>query len=90
VKRSVGGTRNPVGNLMFDSGNALTARPTRATTAGEVRVPTTGIKTLVTHALKTWNSCAELRNSKSKAEASRAATILVRNSPAVRLSFFDS
>jgi hypothetical protein len=44
-------TRNPVGVPMFDSGNALTARPTRATTAGEVRVPTRGVKTLVTHAL---------------------------------------
>jgi metal-dependent amidase/aminoacylase/carboxypeptidase family protein len=74
------GTRNPVGNLMFNSGNALTVRPTRATTAGEVRVPTRGVKTLVTHALKTVNESAELRNSKLKAEASRAATSLARNS----------
>jgi hypothetical protein len=75
------GTRNPVGNLMFDSGNALTVRLTRGVTAGEVRVPTRGVKTLVTHALETWNACAELRNSKSKAKASRAATNLARNSP---------
>jgi hypothetical protein len=46
----VAGTRNPVGNLMFDSGNALTVRPTRATAAGEVRVPTRGMDTLVTQA----------------------------------------
>jgi hypothetical protein len=77
----VAGTRNPVGNLMFDSGNASTARPTRATTVGEVRVPTRGVKTLVTHALETWKACTELKNSKSKAKASRAATILARNSP---------
>jgi hypothetical protein len=77
---SVAGTRNPVGNLMFDRGKASTARPTRATTAGEVRVLTSSIKTLVTHALETSNSCTELRNSKSKAKASRAAAILARNS----------
>jgi hypothetical protein len=52
----VAGTRNPVGNLMFDSSNALTVRPTRATAAGEVQVPTRGVKTLVTHALETWNT----------------------------------
>jgi hypothetical protein len=75
------GTRNPVGVLMFDSRNALTVRLTRATTAGEVRVPMRGVKTLVTHALETWSACAELRNSKLKAEASRAATNLARNSP---------
>jgi hypothetical protein len=78
---SVAGTRNPVGLLMFDSGKALTVRPTRATTGGDVRVPTRGMKTLVTHVLETWNACAELRNSKSKAQASRAATNLARNSP---------
>jgi hypothetical protein len=76
----VAGTRNLVGNLMFDSGNALTVRLTRATTVGEVWVPTRGMKTLVTHALETWNAYAELRNSKSKTEASRAATNLARNS----------
>jgi hypothetical protein len=36
--------------------------------------------TLVTHALKTWNVCAELRDSKTKAEANRAATNLARKS----------
>jgi metal-dependent amidase/aminoacylase/carboxypeptidase family protein len=77
----VAGTRNPVGSLMFDSGNALTVRPTRATAAGEVRVPTRGVNTLVTHALENWNSCAELRKSTTKAEASRAATTLAKNSP---------
>jgi hypothetical protein len=56
-------------------------RPTRATAVGEVRVSTRGVDTLVTHALETWNTCAELRDSKSKAEANRAATDLARKSP---------
>jgi hypothetical protein len=60
------GTRNPVGNLMFSSGNAPTVRPTRATAAVEVRVPTRGVNTLGTHALGTWKACAELRDSKLK------------------------
>jgi hypothetical protein len=37
--------------------------------------------TLVTHALETWNACLELRDSRTKAEANRAATNLARNSP---------
>jgi hypothetical protein len=78
---SEAGTRNLVGNLMFGSGNALTIRPTRATAAGEVRVPTRGVNTLVTHALEIWNLCTNLRNSKLKAKASRAATNLAKNSP---------
>jgi uncharacterized membrane protein (UPF0136 family) len=77
----VAGSKNSVGNLSFNSGNALTARPTRATAAGEVRVPTRVMNTLVTHVLETWNACTELRNSKSKAKASRAATNLAKNSP---------
>jgi hypothetical protein len=77
----VAGTRNPVGNLMDGSGNVPTVRPTRATAAGEVRVPTRGVNTLLTPALETWNAYAELRDSKSKAKASRAATNLARNSP---------
>jgi hypothetical protein len=77
----VASTRNPVGNLMFSNGNAATVRPTRATAAGEVRVATRGVNTLVTHALETWNACAKLKDSESKAEASRAATNLARNSP---------
>jgi hypothetical protein len=76
----VAGSRNRVRALMFYSSDALMARLTRATAAGEVRVPTRGIDTLVTHGLKTWNVCTELRNSKSKAEASRAATNLAKNS----------
>jgi hypothetical protein len=86
----VAGTRNPVGNLMFGSGNALTVRPTRATAAGEVRVPTRGVNTLITNELKTWNVCTKLRSSKSKAEASREATNLAKNSTAVRLLFLGS
>jgi hypothetical protein len=53
------GTRNPVGRLMVNS-NLVASWPTRATAAGEVRVPTRGVKTLVRHALEIWNSCAEL------------------------------
>jgi hypothetical protein len=67
----VNGTRNPVGDRMFCNVSAPTARPTRARVAGEVRVPTRGMDTLVTHALETWNACAELRDSKTKAEANR-------------------
>jgi hypothetical protein len=85
---SVAGTSNPVGNLMFGSGNAPTVRPTRTKAAGEVRVPARGMNTLVTHALKTLNACAELRDSKSKAEASRAATNLARNSPLLGYCFW--
>jgi hypothetical protein len=80
-KDSEAGTRNPVGCLMFDSNLVASWRPTRAMAAGEVQVPTRGVKTLVMHALETWNSCAELRNSTTKAEASRAATTLAKNSP---------
>jgi hypothetical protein len=76
----IDGTRNPVGDRMFGNGGAPTTRSNRATAAGEVRVPTRGMDTLVTHALETWNSSAELRDSKSKAEANRAATNLARNS----------
>jgi hypothetical protein len=77
-----GGTGNPVSSWMF--GNVYqpaTARPTRATTAGEVRVPMRGMDTHVTHGLKTWNACAELREARSKAEANRASTRLARKSP---------
>jgi hypothetical protein len=77
----VAGTRNPVGNLMFGNSKAPTVRPTRATAEGEVRVPTRSVNIAVTHALETWNTCAELRDLKSKAEASRVATSLARNSP---------
>jgi hypothetical protein len=61
------GNRNPVIRLMFDSNIVASSRPTRATATGEVRVSTRGVKTLVTHALKTWNLWEELRNSTTKA-----------------------
>jgi hypothetical protein len=61
------GNSNPVIRLMFDSNIVASSRPTRATATGEVRVSTRGVKTLVTHALKTWNSWEELRNSTTKA-----------------------
>jgi hypothetical protein len=76
------GTRNPVGSRMFGNVNQpATTRPTKATAAGEVLVPTRGMDTLVTHALERWNACAELRDARTKAEANRAATSLARNSP---------
>jgi hypothetical protein len=80
----VAGPRNPVGNLMFDSGNALAVRPTRATAAGVVRVLTRGVNTLVTHALETWNVCTELsRGQQGGNESCKKLT-------AVRLSFLGS
>jgi hypothetical protein len=71
---------NPVGGCMFGNDNQTVTRPTRATAAGEVRVPTRGMDTLMTHALKTWNACTELRDSRTKAEAIKATTNLTRNS----------
>jgi hypothetical protein len=67
------GARNPVGTEMFGSVNLPTARSSRATTAGEVRVRTRGMDTHLMHGLEVWNACKELCDSKSKAEASRAA-----------------
>jgi hypothetical protein len=58
-----------------------TALSSRSTTAGEVRVRTRGLDTHVTHGLEVWNACRELRDSRSKAEACRAATRLVKESP---------
>jgi hypothetical protein len=75
------GIRNPVGEEMFSSANLPTAQTSRATTAGEVRVRTRGMDTHVTHGLEVWNACKELRGSRSKAEASRAATQHARESP---------
>jgi hypothetical protein len=86
----VDGTKNPVGDLMFGNSNAPTVRPTRVTAAGEVRVPTRGLDTLVTHALETWNTCAELRDSKSKTEANRAATNFAQKSPLKAIAFWPS
>jgi hypothetical protein len=85
------GTQNPVGSWMFGNvDQPATARPTRATTAGEVRVPTRGMDTHVTHGLKTWNVCAELRNARSKAEANRASAQLARNSRCETVRFWPS
>jgi hypothetical protein len=85
---STDGTRNPVGIYMFGSGNRPATRLTRATAAGEVRVPTRSMDTLVTHALETWNACAELQDSRTKAEANHAATNLARNSPCETVSIW--
>jgi hypothetical protein len=77
-----GGTRNPVGSWMFGNVNQpATARPTRATTAGEFRVKTRGMDTHVTHGLELWNACAVLRDARTRAEANRAAMRLARKSP---------
>jgi hypothetical protein len=77
------GTQNPVGSWMFGSVDLTApARPSRAATAGEVRVRTRGIvDTHMTHGLEVWNGCVALRNAKSKAKASRAAMQLARDSP---------
>jgi hypothetical protein len=68
------GARNPVGDAMFSGAELPTARALRSTTAGEVWVRTRGLDTHVTHSLEVWNACRELRDSRSKAEAFRAAT----------------
>jgi hypothetical protein len=75
------GTRNPVGDAMFSGAKLPTARASRSTTAGEVRVRTRGLDTHVTHGLEVWNACRELRDSRSKAEACCADTRLARESP---------
>jgi hypothetical protein len=75
------GTRNPVGTEMFGSVNLPTVRPSRATMAGEVRVRTRRMQTHVTHGLEVWNVCTALCDLKSKAEASRSAMRLARDSP---------
>jgi hypothetical protein len=66
---------------LADSMSNFTTRPTRAKAAGEVHVPTRGVKTLMTHALEIWNSCSELRDASTKAKAIRVATTLAKNSP---------
>jgi hypothetical protein len=75
------GARNHVGTEMFDSANLPTARTSGATTAGEVRVRTRGMDTHVTHGVEVWNACTELRESRSRAKASRAAMRLAREPP---------
>jgi hypothetical protein len=68
------GAQNPVGEAMFSGAELPTARALRLTTAGEVRVRTRGVDTHVAHGLEVWNACRQLRDSRSKAEACRAAT----------------
>jgi hypothetical protein len=75
------GARNPVGEAMFSNAELPTARASRSTTAGEVLVRTRGMDTHVTHGLEVWNACRELRDTRSKAEASRAASRFARESP---------
>jgi hypothetical protein len=78
----IGGKRNPVGSWMFVNVNLpKTARPSRATTAGQVRVRSRGMDTHVTHGLEVWNACGELRNARTKAEANWDAVRLARKSP---------
>jgi hypothetical protein len=63
-------------------------RSTRVTAAGEVRVPTRGMNTLMTHVLETWNTCAELRDSKSKTKDKPGSNKPCKKVPAVRQSLF--
>jgi hypothetical protein len=74
------GIRNPVREAMF-SGAELPTWSSRSATAGEVRVRTRGLDTHITHGLEAWNKCSELHDSRTKAEACRAATRLARDSP---------
>jgi hypothetical protein len=65
ISKGSNGTRSPVDAEMFGSVNLpAPARPSRATTAGEVRVRTRGMDTHVTHGLEVWNA---QRSAKSKA-----------------------
>jgi hypothetical protein len=75
------GIWNPVGEAMLSGAELPTARSLRSATAGEVRVRTRGLDTHVTHGLEAWNACRELRDSRTKAEACRAAKQLARDSP---------
>jgi hypothetical protein len=75
------GARNPVGEEMFSSAGLPTAQKFRSTTAGEVQIRMRGMDTHVMHGLEVWNTCKELRGSRSRAEASRAATRLARELP---------
>jgi hypothetical protein len=74
------GIQNPVGEAMF-SGAEIPLRSLRSARASEVRVRTRGLDTHITHGLEAWNACRELRDSRTKAEAYRAATQLARDSP---------
>jgi hypothetical protein len=75
------GIRNPVWEAIFSGAELPTARSSRSATAGEVRVRTRGLDTHIMHGLKAWNACRELRDSRTKAEASRVAKRLARDSP---------
>jgi hypothetical protein len=77
---SCDGIRNPVGEAIFSGAELSTARSSRSATAGEVRVRTRGLDINVTHGLEAWNACRELQDSRTKAEACRAATRLARDS----------
>jgi hypothetical protein len=75
------GARNPVGEAMFSNAELPTPHASRSTTAGKVGVRMRGLDTHVTHGLEVWNACSELRDSRSKAEACRAATQFAQESP---------
>jgi hypothetical protein len=78
----IGGTRNRVDSWMYGNVNLPpTARPKRATTAGEVRVMMRRMHTHVTHGFEVWNACPKLRHARTKAEANRAAVLLALKSP---------
>jgi hypothetical protein len=68
------GTGNSVGDAMFSGAELPTARASMSAMAGKVRVRTRWLDTHVTHGLEAWNTCRELRDSRTKAEACRAAT----------------
>jgi hypothetical protein len=63
------GSRNLVVRAMFDNDNIAAAtggRPTTATAMGEVRVPTRGKTTFVSHRLAVCNACPELRGATTR------------------------
>jgi hypothetical protein len=64
----------PVGEAMFSGAELPLARSSSSATEGKVRFRTRGLDTHVTHGLEAWNACRELRDSRTRAEACRAAT----------------
>jgi hypothetical protein len=72
------GTRNPIGEIVF---NSAAVRTSRATTAGLAKVPLRGYSTMVTAAATIINACPALRAARSLAEARTAAEQLARGLP---------
>jgi hypothetical protein len=85
-KDGPGGSRNPLGSLMFDlarvSPSSSTLRSTRSQTAGVIPNPLPlSAGTLAYHGVTLWNTCPELRAAATRREAKRAAYNLGKEVP---------